>query len=346
MKALRYDGREVRLDDNAPDPAPAPGEALVRVSAAGVSSADAEVAQGRTRFSGVMGRDFVGVVDRANIPDDAPAHLAQRAAQLASRRVVGASSVVCGGCDMCRAGLPAHCRARAVPGVAGRDGCFAERVCMPIGALHPLPDAVTDEAAILASAVARALHAGKLTAVQSATYLSVLGAGPDAVVAAMVLSTLNDATRLLSNSEATLRMCERVHVKHRRADEVGRRQDQDVVIDVTGSSAGLRLALQLARPRALVALAHDIATLLPPGAALTEEPPPRWSRAVDLDALVANEIRLIGAREGTMGEAVDLLASGAIDAAALVTRRVRLDQAAAALVAPRPDEEMKVMLQL
>ena len=62
MRAVVFDG-EVRVAE-IPRPQPAPGEALVRVLTAGICTTDLEITKGYMGFEGVLGHEFVGVIDR------------------------------------------------------------------------------------------------------------------------------------------------------------------------------------------------------------------------------------------------------------------------------------------
>jgi alcohol dehydrogenase len=87
MRALVSDRRSVRLIEDYPDPQPAPGEVRVRTILAGICNTDLEVTRGYAGFEGVLGHEFVGVVDRLSDlgrPED-------RA--LLGRRVVGEINV-------------------------------------------------------------------------------------------------------------------------------------------------------------------------------------------------------------------------------------------------------------
>jgi threonine dehydrogenase-like Zn-dependent dehydrogenase len=50
MHALFFDGRQLRLDENYPDPEPAPGESLVQVLLAGICATDLEIVRGYAGF--------------------------------------------------------------------------------------------------------------------------------------------------------------------------------------------------------------------------------------------------------------------------------------------------------
>jgi len=155
VKAIRSTNGTTVLDTNAPDPAPAAGEALVAPTRLAIDADDATVAAGT--FSGVLGHEFVGVVESLNLPADHP--LAKR---LAGARVVGSSHAPCGTCERCRAGLSLHCPHATTLGLDRRDGCFAQRFAIPASSLVPVPDALDDERAVFASSLGRVLHAARM----------------------------------------------------------------------------------------------------------------------------------------------------------------------------------------
>src|SRR5438552_12295461 len=68
MRALIFDGKEARLDKHDPDPVPAAGDAVIRTIKAGVSGTDLAIARGLLNFKGVLGHEFVGVVESIGTP--------------------------------------------------------------------------------------------------------------------------------------------------------------------------------------------------------------------------------------------------------------------------------------
>ena len=76
MRALYYDGQLAFVNDYA-QPVPPPGEALIRVLLAGICNTDLEITRGYKGFRGILGHEFVGVVERCEDP------------QLMGQRVVG-----------------------------------------------------------------------------------------------------------------------------------------------------------------------------------------------------------------------------------------------------------------
>ena len=129
MRAILFDGhpeskRQLRLAVNHPDPQPPLGEVRIRTILAGICNTDLEVVRGYAVYSGVLGHEFVGVVDQAQDPS------------LVGQRVVGEINAPCGKCDTCHDGRPTHCPQRTALGIRGRDGTLAEYFCLPVGGVN------------------------------------------------------------------------------------------------------------------------------------------------------------------------------------------------------------------
>lgn len=335
MRALVFDGSSAKLVADRPAPAPAPGEALIKPTRLAISSIDLDLLRKPAggpppTFTGVMGHEFVGTVVDINLPKDAPAALETRR-RLKGKRVVAPMNLVCGKCELCRGGLSSHCRSRAVLGALGRDGCFAEAFTLPLSSLHAVPDSVDDDAAVFASLVAAAAHAAQMLRIEGKPYITVLGDGPLGLITAQVMTRLNASVRLLGKHPEKFSLCERWGVKHRLVSEVGKRADQDVVVDCTGDPSGLALAMQLVRPRGKIIL-KTTSTRLPivPGAPIPGGD--AWS-AINLAPLVVNEIELLGCRCGSIDHALGLLSRSEVNTASLITRRFKFDQLPSALAA-------------
>lgn len=334
MRALRTDGQKATMSFDTPEPILGPGEALVQPSRVLLTAADAAVATGRLRqsFTGTIGHLFTGIVRKIDIPKDAPAAVSARRGML-GKRVVVSPVISCAHCDLCRGGLSAHCRSRQVPGIAGRDGGCAELVAIPLANLHIIPDSLPDDRAVFAPLVASVLHTAHMLRAESKAFVTVLGDSLLAALAAQCLAGLNKSVRLLSDSPETGRICEQWGIKHRPMNDPGRRQDQDAVVDCTGAADGLRLALQMVKPRGIIMLKSPLADVPYPAGRPFPDAPEDWSHGVDLTPVVANELQLIGSREGPLPEALAALASGTIDVAPLSGRRYKLEQGLAALAA-------------
>ncbi|MHC4909688.1 MAG: alcohol dehydrogenase catalytic domain-containing protein [Planctomycetota bacterium] len=308
MRALKLESDGLQLLTAHPAPGGA-GEAIVRPTRVAVGSTDVEVCRGLMGFRGVVGQQFVGVVESVDDPEG-------RA--LVGQRVVSSPIVSCAACDLCRSGLSAHCRQRTIIGMSGRDGCLAEQIALPVRNLVPVPDSVDDSRAIFAWLVASAQHVAQQLTIEGRPYITVLGDGPLGMIVAQVLVRQNASVRVVGRYSEKMSRCERWEIRHRHVDDVGRRSDQDIVIDCTGHPDGLSDALQLVRPRGQIVRK----TLLAAGNRMERQP-------LDLNSLVLEEIQLLGSGggsgAGSIAGAIDALERNAVDVVGLADRRMRLD---------------------
>ena len=127
-------------------PVPGPGEAVIRVAAAGICGSDREVwhgtrAEGYVRYPLIPGHEWAGTVEAVGDGVDAA---------LTGRRVVGEGFRNCQVCARCRAGETSLCTAGYDETGFTRPGAFADRLTVPARLLHVLADdAETLEAAAL-----------------------------------------------------------------------------------------------------------------------------------------------------------------------------------------------------
>lgn len=132
---------------------------------AGICNTDLELARGYMGFSGVLGHEFVGVVERS---EDAA---------LLGKRVVGEINIACGKCACCRDGLKNHCSNRSVLGIFGKNGAFAEYLTLPVENLHEVPSSVTDEEAVFTEPLAAAFQITRQIQIAPSMKVAVLGDG-------------------------------------------------------------------------------------------------------------------------------------------------------------------------
>jgi len=122
MKAVVFD-EGLKLVDNYKKPIPQKGEALVRVTLAGICNTDYEITKGYMGYKGVLGHEAVGIVEEVNGDDQS----------LVGKRVVSEISYGCKdpACQYCAEKLYRHCPNRHTLGIWKKDGCFAEYFTMP-----------------------------------------------------------------------------------------------------------------------------------------------------------------------------------------------------------------------
>lgn len=320
--------RGVALERDVPEPVAAPGEAIVEPIRMGISRADLAASRGGGGPEPLtLGHEFVGVV-RSVEPGTTPSFTG---ADLVGKRVVGARSAACGRCELCRSGLSLHCRSRTVLGLRGRDGCFADAFSLPARNLTVVPDEVDDDHAVFADPLASAIHAAQQVHLEGKPYVTVLGDGIIGLLCAQVMVRYNASVRLIGGSESRLSLCEKWGVKHRLSSEVGRRTDQDVVIDCTGTREGLSLAMKLVRPRGTIVLKQPPSSL-------------GCSGSLDLSPVFESELTLVGSRVGSLAEAVDTLRRGEVDVLSLIGRRLKLDDGERAIMLAAEADQLRVLM--
>jgi threonine dehydrogenase-like Zn-dependent dehydrogenase len=273
-------------------------------------------------FKGVLGHEFVGVVEECT---------GKSAKKWVGKRVVGSINCVCGKCDMCQKGLKEHCRARTVLGIAGKDGCFAERFTLPVTNLFEVPASLDDDHAVFTEPLAAAYQILRQLTIEGRPYITVLGDGRLGLLCAQVMSQLNATVRLVGKHAEKIALCEKWGVKHRLLDDVGLRADQDIVVDCTGSADGLTTAMKMVRPRGKIVMKTTVA-------AANQKP-------IDLSPLVIHEIELIGSRCGPFSEALAALSAGKIDVLSLISKRARLSEGVDAMRAAKGKGVVKVLLE-
>ena len=318
MRALVFD-RTLTYDARRADPAEAGGDALLRVRQAGICATDLEITRGYMGYRGVLGHEFVADVVAAADP------------KLVGKRVVGEINCVCGTCDLCLRGLSTHCRNRTVLGIQNHDGCFADWVRLPSANLHAVPDAVDDDMAVFVEPLAAAFQVVRqIGPGDGSRWVTVLGDGRLGLLCGQVLRNAGYGVRLVGRHAAKLALCERWGLQARAADDVAARRDQDVVVDCTGSAAGLELAMAMVRPRGTIVLKSTVAA----------------GAAVNLAPLVVDEITVLGSRCGPFPDAIAALAKREVDVVSLIHRRIRLEQGVEAMALAGRPGVLKVLLTM
>ncbi len=315
MRAIVFDG-EVHLRNDYPDPSPRPGEALIRVSLAGICNTDLEIARGYMNFHGVMGHEFVGEVVGAAMPG------------WLGRRVVGEINAPCLNCEVCRTIGGNHCPHRTVLGIQDRDGTFADLVSVPLSNLHEVPDEVPDESAVFVEPLAAAYNVLEQVHIKPTDKVIVLGDGKLGQLIARVLWHTGASVTAVGKHDEKLALLAESGIAAAKISELGD-EYADVVIDSTGSAQGFADAVRLTRPRGTLVLKSTVAEGV----------------NLNLAPVVINEITVVGSRCGPFDAAIRALATGRVDVQPLLQKVVSLDDGEAALVEAARNGVLKVAIQ-
>lgn len=182
-----------------PDPVPAEGEVVIRVSACGVCHTELDEIEGRTpppRLPVIPGHQVVGRVEAVG----------PGAGALAVGDRVGVAWIhsACGRCEFCVQGEENLCESFRATGRDAQGG-YAERMVVPAAFAHPIPAAFSDaEAAPLLCAGAVGFRALRLAGLEDGRSLGFTGFGASAhLVLQLVRHDFpNSRTYVFARSEA------------------------------------------------------------------------------------------------------------------------------------------------
>jgi len=327
MKALVFDG-QLSLSQVA-DPRPAAGEALIRVILAGICGTDLQLLKGYAGFRGIPGHEFVGEVVECETRG------------WIGKRVVGEINVTCGHCPWCRRGLGRHCSQRTVLGIINRPGAFAEYLTLPVVNLHEVPSNLSDEEAVFTEPVAAAAEILEQLPIAGGTRVAVLGSGRLGLLVAQVLGHAGAMVTLIGRREGKLALARSWGLRtfclpSEAAADGGNGCEKElpsrsfpIVVDATGSPAGLEEALRLVEPRGTVVMKS------------TFEGPAQFDTA----KLVVDEITLLGSRCGNFNTALDLLSRGAVHVTEVISKVFALEQGVEAFRDAAQPSFLKVLLR-
>ncbi len=330
MKAAVLHGpRDLRVQASA-TPEPGAGEALVRVTIAGLCGTDYRIYAGDrpVAYPRVMGHEFVGRVEAVGPGVTRP-------------RVGDAVAIEpnysCGVCPLCREGNRNLCLSRTAVGI-DVDGCFAELVRVPARCCWAAPAGVAAEDLMVTEPLAVVVRAVARGAVRDGETAAVVGAGTLGLLALQVLRARGARVLVVSRSARRFALAKDLgaEVTHALADgpldlaagRFSRREGVDCVIETAGTPEAVAHALELVRPGGRVVLTG-----------LPHEP-----SAVSFFSVVRREVTIVGSMiyQDEFAEAMRLVAEGLVRTRPLVTHRFGLDELDRAFAVHREPASIKV----
>ncbi len=326
MRGVWLEDGAARVRSDLPQPEAAEGEVVVSVTLAGICGTDLTLLQGsrlgRSRpFVGVLGHEFVGVVD-----EGPPEWL--------GRRVVSEINVTCASrrdspmCAACSAGRSSHCHTRSAIGIRDRDGVFADRVALPVSSLHEVPPEISDEDASFVEPLAAAFRV--LEQVEIDEHVRVLVIGPGRLgqlVARAVVATGSEPT-VAGRSARSIERARDAGMCAVSTENIEPGQF-DVAVDCTGDPGGFALARAALRPGGTLVIKSTY-----PG-----------ELAIDARSLMVDEIRVVGSRCGPFPTALDALADGSVGVHDLIDATYPLSEAPEAFAEAARPGVAKVLLR-
>jgi threonine dehydrogenase-like Zn-dependent dehydrogenase len=317
MRAIEFD-KELKITEMAIIPEPKEGEALIKILTAGICNTDIEITKGYMGFSGILGHEFVGIVEKIN----------DKKQDLLNKRVVGEINCGCGSCEYCLKGLETHCPNRSVLGIFNKNGCFAEYITLPIKNLHIVPDSVSNQEAVFAEPVAAAFEILEQMQIKPTDKVLVLGDGKLGILISLVLNLTQAEVLLVGKHKDKLDIAKAQQVKTKLLDELEEKRIYDVVVEATGNINGFEQAMRLVKPRGTIVLKSTIAS---------EKP-------LNLAPIVIDEITVLGSRCGVFEPALKVMQRKLIDVKPLISAEFDFSQAKEAFDLSKTRGILKVLV--
>jgi L-idonate 5-dehydrogenase len=348
LAAVLHEPKLIRVDD-IERPEPGPGQVRVRVRAGGICGSDLSYYfKGKSgdfavREPFILGHEVSGEIDALGpgVPESSAA-----AGVAVGQRVAVNPGLTCGRCRYCVAGMPNHCLDMRFMGSASTfphsQGMFRQYIVVAEHQCVAVPETLDFAQASMAEPLAVALHAIRRAGSLVGAQVLVVGCGP---IGCLLLATASraGAHRLVAMdlSKRALDIARAMGadetVDAGDANVVSRwaeaRGTFDVVIEASGSPAGLDTALRAVRAGGAVVQVGNL---------------PAGQSPVAANLVMSKEIRYTGSFRFADEYAIAAreIAQGKLDLRPLMTHSFSLSQANHAFeVAHDRSQSMKVHLR-
>jgi L-iditol 2-dehydrogenase len=222
-----------------PEPSPAPDHVVLEVVGAGICGTDLHIADGEypTTPPVTMGHEVSGVV--VGLGDGVDA--SWRGARVVTETYFS----TCGVCAFCRSGRPNLCAERRSIGTHV-DGGLAPLLHVPLRNLHRIPDWLDGHSAALSEPLACVCHSLDSVVEEGDDDVLVVGPGPIGLLAAQVARAAGGRVHVRGASRDTARLAKAQELGFEVSAD-GPAPDADVVVDCSGTEAGIAFGLEQAQ---------------------------------------------------------------------------------------------------
>jgi L-iditol 2-dehydrogenase len=316
--------------EERPIPSPNPGDVLIRVSSVGVCGSDTHYYR-HGRVGGfvvdaplVLGHEAAGTIVGVGESVDR-SRIGQRVSIEPQRPDPDSEETRRGHYNLCP-----HMRFFATPPV---DGALCDYVTIGAAFAHPVPDAMSDDAAALCEPLSVGIAAIRKAGIDGGSRVLITGAGPIGIVLAQLARAYGATEIIVSDPDESRREQATAFGATRVLDPTVERISTlgvDAFIDASGAPAAVVDGIRAVRPAGMVVLVGS-------GAESMELP----------TQLIQNrELMLTGVFRyaNTWPTAIALVESGRVDLDAMVTAHFPLEKAAEALDSDRTPGSVKTVV--
>lgn len=316
MRAVVFDN-ELKLDKDYKKPINKNNEALIKTKMVGICNTDHEITLGYMGYKGVIGHEFVGVVE--DCADKT----------WIGKRVVGDINCGCGECEWCQKGLHRHCPNRQTLGIWQKDGCFSDYFTLPVENLLEVPSNVTDEQAVFVEPLAAALEILEQIHIQPIQKVLVLGDGKLGIIISLALNASGLDVTLVGKHQEKLDIAKNQGVKTVLLSDLDVKKEWDFVVEATGSITGFETSIALVKPRGTLVLKSTIVA----------------SKEFNFSSLVVDEVNIVGSRCGRFKPALRMLEQEKIDLNPLISKIYDVENVIEAFEANKLKDTVKVLVK-
>jgi alcohol dehydrogenase len=327
VKSLVLTNNGFQIADT-PIPPLLPGYVRIEVRSVGVSRTDLKIWKGEieVKLPMILGHEIAGIVHESSIPDLA-----------VGVPVTTEVDISCGSCWHCTHKAKHLCNSRETLGVTV-DGGLAEYISVPYELIHTLPDPIDSVTGTFVEPLSKAIDTYTRTTVEPDESVLIVGTGKLGLLISQVYDAFGANVYLFGDNPWHLGVARQLGLrntlqegsnwKRKLLDET--QIGPAVVVEATGSSAGLDLALSTVRSGGKVALT---------GRSVDEY-------TIDPEELIRRDISLIGTSSGDYKMAIEMLQKGRIEVKRLVSAQYPLEQATQAFEDSQKPEVVKVNIRI
>ena len=315
MKAIRLESPQEIGVTTISQPMRKPNEALIRVHAVGICGSDIGAFRGTNplvSYPRIIGHEIAGEIMEIGENEKG---------LKAGDPVIVDPYLYCGHCYPCSLGRTNCCESLRVLGVHV-DGGMAEYMTHPVNMLIPVPKSMKWEHVPLGEPMTIALHAIHRTRLKAGEHIAINGAGAIGLLIALCAKAYGAIPIIVDLVDERLEFARSLGVAHtinpqhedmvKAIGEITAGRMAEVVAEASGANAAIRNTLLM------VSYAGRIA--------LTGWPKNETSLATDM--ITKKELDVRGARTsaGEFEEAIELITTGKVNAAAILGRVISLDE--------------------
>ncbi len=318
-------------------PVPKPGEALIKVVAAGICGSDIGAFRGTNglvSYPRVIGHELAGIVE--SIPENS------KGIQVGDRVVVD-PYLYCGHCYPCRIKRTNCCTDLKVLGVHV-DGGMAEYYCHPADMLIKIPEGMSWEQAAMAEPLTISLHGIHRGGLTAGEYCAIIGAGPIGLVAGMVAQAYGAHAILLDLVQERLDFAKTLGIEY--VINSGTEDPVEQIRTITGGE----MAHQVMECSGANPAIRQTLDLVSHAGRITLTGWPKKETSLPTDVITKKEIDIRGARTsaGEFEEALELIRTRKVDMMKILTKTISMEEAPATIVdiEKNPGSYMKVVVRV